>query len=59
MKKILYVGLDVHKETISIACGSEREDIRHFGTIPNNAYFISITRLNFQSIFDVTGLFYT
>jgi transposase len=37
MKKILYVGLDVHKETISIACGSEGEDIRHFGTIPNNA----------------------
>jgi transposase len=37
MKKILYVGMDVHKETISIACGAEGEEIRQFGTIPNNS----------------------
>jgi transposase len=36
MKKILYVGMDVHKESISIACGAEGEDIRHYGTIPNH-----------------------
>jgi transposase len=36
MKKILYVGMDVHKETISIACATEGEDIRHYGTIPNH-----------------------
>jgi transposase len=35
MKKILYVGMDVHKESISIACAAEGEDIRHYGTIPN------------------------
>ncbi|MDR2801373.1 MAG: hypothetical protein LBB52_08980 [Desulfovibrio sp.] len=27
MKKILYVGLDVHKRNTSIACGSEGEDM--------------------------------
>jgi hypothetical protein len=37
MKKILYVGMDVHKETITVACGSEGEEIRYFGTIPNNS----------------------
>ena len=36
MKKILYVGMDVHKESISIACVAEGEDIRHYGTIPNH-----------------------
>jgi transposase len=36
MKKVLYVGMDVHKKTISIACAAEGEDIRHYGTIPNH-----------------------
>jgi hypothetical protein len=36
MKKVLYVGMDVHKESISIACGAEGEDIRHYGTISNH-----------------------
>jgi transposase len=35
MKKILYVGMDVHKESIAIACGAEGEEIRYYGTIPN------------------------
>jgi transposase len=35
MKKILYVGMDVHKESIALACGAEGEEIRHYGTIPN------------------------
>jgi transposase len=36
MKKILYVGMDVHKESIAIACGAEGEEIRHYGVIPNH-----------------------
>ena len=36
MKKILYVGMDVIKESISIACGAGGEDIRHYGTTPNH-----------------------
>jgi transposase len=36
MKKVLYVGMDVHKESISIACASEGEEVRHYGTIPNH-----------------------
>jgi hypothetical protein len=37
MKSILYVGMDVHKETIVIACGSEGKEIRVIGTIANAA----------------------
>jgi transposase len=37
MKSILYVGMDVHKETIAVACASEGEEIRVVGTIANNA----------------------
>jgi hypothetical protein len=32
---ILYVGMDVHKESISIACTAESEDIRHYEATPN------------------------
>lgn len=35
MKNLLYVGMDVHKESITLAVASEGEDIRHIGTIPN------------------------
>jgi transposase len=35
-EKILYVGMDVHKENISIACAAEGEEVRHYGTIPNH-----------------------
>jgi transposase len=45
MKTILYVGMDVHKESISIACAAEGEDIRQYGTISNNlAVLDSIVR---------------
>jgi transposase len=37
MRNLLYVGMDVHKETITIACASEGEDIRVAGTIANTA----------------------
>jgi transposase len=38
MKKVLYVGLDVHKETISAAVAVRNEDeVRYVGTIPNNS----------------------
>ena len=37
MKRILYVGMDVHKEIIVIACASEGEEIRELGTIANNS----------------------
>jgi hypothetical protein len=36
MKKILYVGMDVHKENISTACAAEGEEVRHYGTMPNH-----------------------
>lgn len=37
MKKILYVGLDVHKESISVAvAGKGEEEVRYSKTIPNN-----------------------
>jgi transposase len=35
MKNVLYVGMDVHKETITVACTSEGKEIRVVGTIPN------------------------
>ena len=37
MKNLLYVGMDVHKETIAVACASEGEEIRVVGTIANTA----------------------
>ncbi len=37
MKKLLYVGMDVHKESIVMACGGEGEEIRVLGTIPNTS----------------------
>ena len=37
MKSVLYVGMDVHKETIVIACTGEGEDVRVIGTIPNTS----------------------
>ena len=37
MKNLLYVGMDVHKETITVACASEGEEIRMVGTIVNTA----------------------
>ena len=37
MKSLLYVGMDVHKDTITVACASEGEDIRVAGTIANTA----------------------
>jgi transposase len=35
MKSLLYVGMDVHKETIVMACASEGEEVRVLGTIVN------------------------
>lgn len=38
MKKILYVGLDVHKESISVATATHgEEEVRFWGTISNNS----------------------
>ena len=38
MKKILYVGLDVHKETISAAVAAQgEEEVRYLGVIANNS----------------------
>jgi len=37
MKSVLYVGMDVHKETIAIACAAEGEEIRVVDTIANTA----------------------
>jgi len=38
MKKVLYVGLDVHKETISVAFAPHgEEEVRFVGTFPNNS----------------------
>lgn len=39
MQHIMYVGLDVHKATISVALASEGRggDVRHWGTIPHQA----------------------
>lgn len=35
MKKIRYIGLDVHKADICIAYASGNEEVRHYGTIAN------------------------
>ena len=37
MKSIRYVGMDVHKADICIAYASGSEEVRHYGTIPNNS----------------------
>ena len=37
MKKLLYVGMDVHKESIVIACAGEGEEVRVLGTIVNTS----------------------
>lgn len=38
MKRILYVGLDVHKESISVAVAAKgEEEVRYIGTIQNNS----------------------
>ena len=38
MKKLLYVGLDVHKETITVAVAPHGEiEVRFIGTISNNS----------------------
>jgi len=37
MRNVLYVGMDVHKETITIACASDGEEIRVVGTIANTS----------------------
>jgi len=37
MKSLLYVGMDVHKETIVVACAAEGEEVRVVGTIANTA----------------------
>lgn len=46
MKKVLYVGLDVHKESISAAVAANgEEEVRYVGTIPNNsAALLSLIR---------------
>lgn len=37
MKKILYVGLDVHKENLTVAVAeNDKEEVRYIKTIPNN-----------------------
>ena len=41
MKRILYVGMDVHKETITLACASDGEEIRELGTIANTSTALS------------------
>jgi hypothetical protein len=42
-KLITYVGLDVHKETISVAVveGGDRGEARYFGKIANSAQALS------------------
>ena len=38
MKKVLYVGLDVHKETISAAVATQgEEEVRYLGAIANHS----------------------
>ena len=39
MQKSVFVGLDVHKSTISVAIahGGRCSEVRHWGTIPNRA----------------------
>jgi len=43
MKNLLYVGMDVHKESIALAAASEGEEIRHIGTIPNQIAALDAT----------------
>lgn len=46
MRKVLYVGLDVHKESISAAVAAQgEEEVRYVGTISNNsASLLSLIR---------------
>uniref|UniRef100_UPI001555CA47 IS110 family transposase n=1 Tax=Mangrovicoccus sp. HB161399 TaxID=2720392 RepID=UPI001555CA47 len=39
MQDSMFIGLDVHKATISVAvaAGERRGEVRHWGTIPNRA----------------------
>lgn len=37
MKTIRYIGMDVHKADICIAYASGTDEVRHYGTIPNNS----------------------
>jgi len=37
MKSLLYVGMDVHKETIVMACAGDGEEVRVLGAIVNTA----------------------
>jgi transposase len=43
MKNIRYVGLDVHKANICIACATEDGDVRHYGTIANTRAALDAT----------------
>lgn len=43
MKNVLYVGMDVHKESIALAAASEGEEIRYIGTIPNQTSALDAT----------------
>ncbi len=43
MSKTLYIGLDVHKETLSVSVAEDRRngEVRFIGVIPNTAYDIA------------------
>lgn len=43
MKNLLYVGMDVHKESITLAAAGDGEEIRHIGTIPNQTAALDAT----------------
>jgi transposase len=43
MKRIRYVGLDVHKADICIACATEDGEVRHYGTIANTSAALDAT----------------
>jgi transposase len=43
MKSVLYVGMDVHKETITLACASAGEEIRVVGKIANTTASLDAT----------------
>ena len=59
MKRILYVGLDVHKETITVAvapCGEE--EVRFIGTISNNSIAVDSLIRKLASSGDIVRLAY-
>jgi len=43
MRNLLYVGMDVHKESIALATASDGEEIRYIGTIPNQTAALDAT----------------